>query len=207
MINYSSLHGPTLRRCERAAGSDLTLGKYSDFFRKTRKSGPIPSGRRKHQNKFHCFRCNINYATSLTAMIDHAEAHKKDDFVFVGKIKSGSFAGAYRPREHIFNNDTGKFFHGSDALLHEIKIPLSMKTDEKHIVCRKCDEYSVEFNDKMTFQMQAKRARKMKLHEKSCKKKKRDLKASTQWNATSSLTVYSAHHQMVQRRWIKYFMV
>lgn len=47
-----------------------------------------------------------------------------------------------------------------------------MKHDEKLLYCRKCDDFNVEFDGKMTFQMQAKRVRKMKIHEKSCKCKR-----------------------------------
>lgn len=91
--------------------------------------------------------------------------------LIIGKIKDGHFAGAFRPEEHAFNNDTGKLFHGGNTVLHQIKIPSSMKCHENHIYCRKCDDFAVEFHEKMNFRMQAKRVRKMKLHENTCKKK------------------------------------
>ena len=47
-----------------------------------------------------------------------------------------------------------------------------MRSDEKLIYCGKSDDFNVEFDENMAFQMQAKRVRKMKTDEKSCKSKR-----------------------------------
>ena len=147
----------------------LTLHQTS--FRRVEKRGPRPRGRIKYQKKFHCFHCKINIATSIGAMISHAKSHKDDDFIKIGAISSGSYKNVWRPEQHTYNSTTGKLFFGSDARLHEIRIPSTTPFNSESIFCRKCHSHPIIYSDNLSLAEKARSIEKMRTHEKKCKAK------------------------------------
>ena len=107
-------------------------------------------------------------------MISHIDSHyfRKGlsyhrAIVKIGVINRGSSAGSFRPEEHAFNAMTGKFFFGSDACLHRFCFPNGVRIDGA-IKCRFCDDFTVEFHDCFSKQMQVKRVNAFNLHEFQC---------------------------------------
>ncbi|CAD7937791.1 unnamed protein product, partial [Amoebophrya sp. A25] len=57
-------------------------------FRLVRKMGPKRHGRNQHPQRWKCDRCKISYHTTYGAMQEHSKAHKIEDFIKIGVIKS-----------------------------------------------------------------------------------------------------------------------
>ena len=115
-----------------------------------------------------------NFATSVGAMVAHFGNHYTrkgynyvSAIVKIGVVNRGSSAGAFRPEEHSFNFNTGKMFFGSDANLHSILFPDGVKVGDL-LKCRHCDSFEIEFCDKFTNQMKAKRVASFVNHELNC---------------------------------------
>ena len=121
---------------------NTSIVKNVAHFRKTQKRGPKPPGHRKHQNKFHCNQCNINFATSLASMIAHRKTHARHDITKIGIVKRGNYKGSFRPHEHQYNKNTNTWGFGPGATLHEIRYPQGCFADGQ-LICRNCkwDQY------------------------------------------------------------------
>ncbi len=155
------------------AEENRILEEGSDDFRRTAKAGPLPRGRTKRFEKFHCKHCRLNFATSLGSMVAHAQSHKNDEVIKIGKVKgTGAAAGNLRPEQHTWNATTGKTFIGSDARYWKFVLPNSMLRDESgNLICsRKCGN-TVEYSNQWSFQKQEKALDRHKKHEEKCKHK------------------------------------
>eukprot|EP00396_MALV-II-16_sp_LP-1_P000285 gene285-410_t len=143
------------------------LEEYAECFRPVRDTGQVRNAnkhnpadnhnkRSKRQERYFCYCCPTNkksgqqfvsYSTSIEAMMRHAEAHKTGDFIFIAEIKSGQFKGAHRPEQHTHNEQSGRYWCGSDAKTVQIRIPADSKCEEGRLHCRVCDEFAVEYGE------------------------------------------------------------
>ena len=121
--------------------------------------------RKLHCKKYKCLHCDINFSTSVTAMRLHCDSHKRGEMIKIAKTKSG----LYRPEEHVFNTTTNKRFHGSDAHLCKILIPLEFYSGDETLVCRKCDKFRIDFPKNLNLRRQSARVDKIRMHEYNCK--------------------------------------
>ena len=146
--------------------SEKLLRKYKRYFRKSAKRG---QQKMKTCSKFYCEICKIHYTTKIKAMVAHALAHERDDFIKIGKVPNKNI---WKPEQHLYNCKTGKLYHGPEARLHRIVVPTTYKieSDEK-ITCRKCKNYSRSING-ITLHAYAKQIEKMRDHEKNCNPKR-----------------------------------
>ena len=106
-------------------------------------------------------------------MVAHTEAHQNDDFIKIGTVTRGAQKGAKRPEHHCFNNFTGKYFPGGDAILDEIRVPGTFKWENDKLYCRKCGVWSVKFSTDRGVISQTKGVEKMRRHEDRCDGKKK----------------------------------
>eukprot|EP00396_MALV-II-16_sp_LP-1_P000288 gene288-381_t len=120
------------------------------FFRKLENKGPIAGNsnicadatgrsrnvRKKRPPRFWCELCSENFTTSTFAMSRHARAHMSDDFIVVSKIRSGASRGQSRPEQHVYNEQLGRYFSGSDASTCSIVLPESMPFEDNELRCR-----------------------------------------------------------------------
>ena len=142
--------------------SEKLLKKYQRYFRKSAKRG---NQKTKTCTKFYCEICKIHFTTKIKAMVAHALAHERCDFIKIGKVPNKNI---WRPEQHLYNNTTAKLYHGPDARLERIIIPQEYKsiTDDQ-ITCKKCKRFSRNING-ITIHACASRIAKLREHEKGC---------------------------------------
>ena len=57
-------------------------------------------------------------------MLDHVDAHARDDYIKIYAIKCGKNEGGYRPEHHAkLNTGSCNYFGGSDTSLDQVLIP------------------------------------------------------------------------------------
>ena len=142
-----------------------------EYFSKLGGKGAKYSGCRKHIGAFRCKICKYVMNTSARAMEDHAKAHLAEKYVKVAATARGRKKRCFRPEHHTFNHSTGKYWWGSDATVQRA-IPPNGALVDGEIVCRKCDEFKIEFDTDlsvMTARQQAMAADRMTRHEEKCK--------------------------------------
>jgi len=126
----------------------------------------------KHQEKFHCEYCKLNFATSLLSMLAHRKSHIENRIIKIGRVNVGNYAGSYRPHEHQFNRKTKVYGFGPGATTYEIRFPHGCIVDG-HLVCRKCNSSQGPISTNtsvMSLHTQPLRASKLERHERTCRK-------------------------------------
>lgn len=93
------------------------------FAHASAKTGPKPKGRKTYPEKYYCVPCDAHFVTNFGAMLAHANAHGRDDFVKIAQIKNGYNKGAHRPEQHIYDEENERFHKGSDAKYVKIVTP------------------------------------------------------------------------------------
>jgi len=153
-------------KAQNAVDSEKLLKKYQRYFRMSAKRGKF---RTRNCSKFYCEICKIHYTTRIKAMVAHALAHERDDFIKVGKVPGKNL---WRPEQHLYNNSIGKMYHGPDARLERIIIPQSYRSiSDDQITCRKCKKFSQSICN-VSIHACANRVAKIREHEKGCSAKR-----------------------------------
>ena len=153
-----------------AANKSSIIAENKKHFRVVKKTGPN-SNKNKTQ-KYKCEYCNRNFATSVAAMIAHTKSHENSSFIKIGIINKGrKNKNSLRPMEHAYNKQTGKYFYGSDAKLHEILMPNNLSIDDGIIKCRKCQDFKLKYSNLMSNQKKSKIINSFEKHEYYCKNK------------------------------------
>ena len=112
------------------------LSEYDDIFRECQKRGPKKANRITYTEKYHCYLCNISYATSLTAMVSHAKKHRADEYMKIYKNSNGDL----KPEENLHNKTTGLLYAGGNTKLHSVAIPKRVKNRDGKLICRCRDQ-------------------------------------------------------------------
>eukprot|EP00392_Amoebophrya_sp_AT5.2_P008502 g8529.t1 len=117
-------------------------------------------------------------------MLEHLQAHQRDDYIFIYGIKgpnykTGGEVREYRPEQHTTRG--GKPFAGSDAALLEIRPPadavfFSRAENATFLRCRKCKKIKKPYDPKAKITKMEKGAkaslihsvRSIQRHEKKC---------------------------------------
>ena len=89
----------------RSAEADAgTLAKYQDKFRLA-----APRGRTTRARKpvYKCLICNFTFQTSVAAMIKHAQDHDNNNYILIGRVKTGAHKGKFAPEHQCYNQSTG----------------------------------------------------------------------------------------------------
>eukprot|EP00392_Amoebophrya_sp_AT5.2_P002374 g2379.t1 len=151
--------------------------------------GPKRKGHRAYVKKIRCVPCGINYTSRSGAMLEHLQAHQRDDYVFIYGIKGPNYktdgeAREYRPEQHATRG--GKPFAGSGAALLEIRPPadavfFSRAENATFLRCRKCKKIKKPYDPKAKITKMEKGAkaslihsvRFLQRHEKKCQVNKK----------------------------------
>ena len=64
----------------------------------------------------------------------------------IGKVKG---ATEKRPETHTFNSNTGKYFFGSDASIHDVIMPEMIGVTKEVIYCQVRKEEQVDYKKEM----------------------------------------------------------
>jgi len=107
-------------------------------------------------------------------MEEHAEKHKADDLIIVGKHKDNKHPrspnlGLYQPVEHNRVEQKGRFEFNTDFELYAVEKPRGMKMVGGEIHCRTCRNFRLPFG-KLNLSGRAKKARAMQSHEDQCRR-------------------------------------
>ncbi|CAD7957813.1 unnamed protein product [Amoebophrya sp. A25] len=150
--------------------------------RVARKAGPRRRANRKLVEKLYCKHCKMVMTTSIGSMEQHILAHKRRDFIILGRIKKRQLAHSgravgdlrfeVRPEQHTFCRRTQRNVIGGDARLWKIVVPPEAWTtaQQKKIKCRKCYKFELDFDEmKQTMRSKAKMVSIMRKHESKCK--------------------------------------
>ena len=86
----------------------------------------------------------------ITAMIDHAAAHHRNDFQKIAVVKN-SDPPIFRPEQHYFNTKTERFQLQGDTELYDVLIPGDAHRGPGLIGCRKCRKFTIDINDTRGF--------------------------------------------------------
>jgi hypothetical protein len=115
-----------------------------------------------------CGNCNLEFHTTIDAMARHSETHARNDPIKIYKTESRRGDGVFRPQEHQWNSNTGKYFEGSDAKITEVRVPDNMR-DGVDLICPKCREYRKNYEGAKTERGKASRVGHFMSHIKECK--------------------------------------
>jgi rubredoxin len=111
-----------------------------------------------------CDKCDLVFHTTIDAMARHSETHARSDPI---KIYKTTGSGVFRPQEHQWNSNTGKYFEGSDANLNEVRVPDQMR-DGDDLICPKCRVYRKNFEAAKSARGQATRVGHFMSHIRDC---------------------------------------
>ena len=143
-----------------------TLACNSEYFTLALHCGAKKRGRGIQQTRYKCAICNLNYNTSIAAMVAHRDSHLNRKFIRVGKIKQGvRFKNEWRPIEHHYNRKTDSYAFAGSARLHCV-IPPNEIFSEGMLQCQKCN-FCVPFSTNlkvMSAHMQSAAATKFTRH-------------------------------------------
>jgi len=128
----------------------------------------------KDDGGYHCHKCDITFTTSLPAMLEHKKQHERSSIMKIYTVIPNETQ--FRPEQHEFNENSGKFGPGRNTKLKKIIIP-NVYGDEwqesKILKCRHCKNFEIEYEEAMGGIKKAKRINKLLEHESKCKKKKK----------------------------------
>ena len=156
----------------RSAEADATLlAKYQDKFRLA-----APRGRTSRARKpvYKCLICNFIFQTSVAAMIKHAQDHDINNYILIGRIKTGAYKGKFVPESHCYNQSTGTTsFTGHYEFCNAI-FPEDVRREQdgpsKKFFCRKCDTQFFNWDENADkFSLLSRRIKNMRRHEEKCK--------------------------------------
>eukprot|EP00392_Amoebophrya_sp_AT5.2_P006399 g6411.t1 len=138
--------------------------------------------------EYYCAACRKTLTTTAGAMQAHHEAHARSAYTWIYQVKGPDYRAKdewpdlldkYRPEQHQWNNSTGRYFGGSDAVCMEVRLPEETTYWNGEGVevarCRKCkaveeqvgdDEGRWEMSHGLTL-----RLRRLETHERGCKRK------------------------------------
>ena len=126
---------------------------------------------------YHCYKCNINYNTTIGAMKAHAGTHARDDFMKIGVVKDKHpGAGNFRPEEHAWKEASGKTYIGVESRCHKFVVPGSVRNEEGKLFCRGECDFSIDYDEAWSFQKKSKWIDIFRKHEAGCKSRARNLK-------------------------------
>eukprot|EP00392_Amoebophrya_sp_AT5.2_P012779 g12886.t1 len=161
-----------------------TLARADGWLLEVQQRGPKRKGHQTYVKKIRCVPCGINYTSRSGAMLEHLQAHQRDDYVFIYGIKGPNYktdgeVREYRPEQHTTRG--GKPFAGSDAALLEIRPPanavfFSRAENATFLRCRKCKKIKKPHDPKAKITKMEKGAkaslihsvRSIQRHEKKC---------------------------------------
>ena len=153
--------------------------RYREYFEKTSKISNKGRGTGNVLPRFQCFKCKLTFGTSHEAMARHAEAHKNDDYRFIGKFdvaEDNPNFGLFNPSTHRFDKQYDHFTFSTQAKLHCVQVPVSAQMEDGRIKCRYCSKFQPEFGGKNP-KNQMKTAKKMMNHEARCRKEREKKKS------------------------------
>ena len=136
---------------------------------------------KKRPTKFHCSICNMNFKTTIGAMLARNHVHEIDGAIKVGKMKKYN---EFVPEQHLFPPSISRYSWGSDALLHKVFPPKgAVWKDQKGITflkCRFCKKYKIEYEKKkweakFTLHSLSHKISRHRAHEERCSKADREL--------------------------------
>ncbi len=144
----------------------------------------MPRGPSAHVKKIFCKSCELMYASTAGAMEKHAQVHRQNGYVRIGRKKDaqGRATGDYRPEQHLWNHWTGRYYYGSDAKGWRNVLPrdalFTNRAGCEFLRCRKCKTYKILFNhnnrmDRPHDHSESLRISKMVAHESACKPKEK----------------------------------
>ncbi len=122
------------------------------------------------RRRYLCHWCMLEFHTTMGAMIAHAEAHRRNDYIKIGIINRGEEVGRLRPEQHAFDPKRGAYWWGSDAVLHAVYPPADAVDDNNPgtVSCRKCRSFQWELVG-LSARALGKRVESMREHEACCK--------------------------------------
>ena len=127
------------------------LASYSEEFTIAENSGAVLPNRKSKFQKYECKHCSLTFSTSVKAMCLHVDAHKNDETIKCGAIKTGNFKGELRPEHHWYDTKRCRFAAGTDTRSAKVIIPESNRVEKirgdkggYYIYCRSCVKFRVK---------------------------------------------------------------
>jgi hypothetical protein len=114
-----------------------------------------------------CMHCNVNYKTTLGAMVAHKEAHEAGEYTTLWKTRVSNNRHEYRPTEHILAND-GRMHAGSDAKFVKVIVPENVRVQGEKHYCRRCNIHSIDLHGQLATNVITRRINVMHRHERGC---------------------------------------
>ena len=112
----------------------------------------------------------MDFTTYAGAMKEHVLKHRNNKFTKVYEVPKLNGCNLYRPREHLFNNNTGKTFAGSDARFLKYRIDDDVIIENANLCCSRGCNFKVEFDEEhFSAKKLDKRVQMYLRHEKRCK--------------------------------------